>query len=467
MEEKRILGNMFSYQLGIANTILDSVNSRKGLTFSVEIARQGGKNEISAQLEFSLLLMAVEKPYNLIKCSPTFIPQALISMRRLKDRLNDAYLWGTWESEKGHIIKFGAARAIFLSADESANVVGNTAHLLLEIDESQDVSKEKYNKEFKPMGATTNVTTVHYGTTWDDNTLLEEVKQTNLELERRDGIKRHFRYDWEEVAKYNPDYQKYAEAERDRLGENHPLFLTQYRLLPLRGGGGFLSVQQRAQMHGVHSRVRLAEPGKVYVAGIDLAGEAENVEDLLLQNPRRDAAVVTIAEVDFSNSDDVIKEPSLKVVEHYRWVGKKHPDLYAQLTDILKNVWHCRKIVVDATGVGEPVASFLRKALGSRVTPFHFTAQSKSEMGFNLLAAVNSGRLKVYQPDGSDECRDFWTEMENAKSAYRPSQTMNFFVEPSRGHDDFLMSLALALEAGESFERRGARGRERDNYPNY
>ena len=34
------------------------------------------------------------------------------------------------------------------------------------------------------MGATTNVTTVHYGTTWDDLTLLEEVKQTNLELER-------------------------------------------------------------------------------------------------------------------------------------------------------------------------------------------------------------------------------------------------------------------------------------------
>ena len=55
--------------------------------------------------------------------------------------------------------------AIFLSADESANVVGNTTHILLEIYESQDVRKEKYTKKFKPMGATTNVTTVHYGTT--------------------------------------------------------------------------------------------------------------------------------------------------------------------------------------------------------------------------------------------------------------------------------------------------------------
>ncbi len=163
MENKLILGRLFPYQLDIANAILDSANARRGLTFSVEIARQGGKNEISAHLELSLMVMSMGQPNNLVKCSPTFLPQALISMQRLKDRLNDADLWGTWETEKGHIIKLGSARTIFLSADVSANVVGNTAHLLLEIDESQDVGKEKYTREFKPMGAATNVTTVHYG----------------------------------------------------------------------------------------------------------------------------------------------------------------------------------------------------------------------------------------------------------------------------------------------------------------
>jgi hypothetical protein len=326
------------------------------------------------------------------------------------------------------------------------------------VDEAQDVSKEKYNKEFKPMGATTNCTTVLYGTTWDETTLLEEVKQTNLELERKDGIKRHFRYDWEEVAKFNPDYLKYAEAERERLGENHPLFLTQYRLLPLRGGDGFFNAQQRAQLQGGHSRLHHSEAGKSYVAGIDLAGEEETIDGLLHPNTKRDAAVVTIAELDYSICDDIIREPRLKVVEHYRWVGKKHPELYAQLVDILKNVWRCRKIAVDATGVGEPVASFLRKALGSRVVPFTFTQQSKSELGFNLLAAVNSGRLKVYKADGSEECRGFWYEMEKSMINFRPSRTMNFFVDTSDGHDDFLMSLALAVEAGSSFKPREARG---------
>jgi len=460
-EDKLALRRLRPYQREVALAILNSIFEKKGLTFSVEIARQGGKNELSAQLELLLLTLYMAKPQNLIKCSPTFKPQTVISMMRLKDRLNDAGFDGIWTSELGYVIKLGNARAIFLSADESANVVGNTAHILLEIDESQDVSKEKYTKEFKPMGATANVTTVHYGTTWDDSTLLEEVKQTNLELQRKDGIKRHFQFDWEEVARYNPDYLAYVTAENQRLGENHPLFLTQYRLLPIRGGGGYLSLQQRVQLQGAHTRKRQPVPGRVYVAGIDLAGEAEETEGASLRalKPRRDSTVVTIGELDFSSCSDIIKQPHINVVEHYWWTGSKHAELYPQFIDILKNVWRCRKIVVDATGIGEPVSSFLKKSLGSRVSPFKFSQRSKSELGFYLLAVVNSGRLKMYQGDGSAEYREFCSETEKAKSQYRPNQTMNFFVDPAQGHDDFLMSLALLVEAANQYEPRGARGK--------
>jgi hypothetical protein len=461
--EAYVLHQLRPYQREVAMAVLESIFGGKGLTFSVEIARQGGKNELSAQLELLLLTLHMGEPKNLIKCSPTFKPQTVISMVRLKDRLNDAGFKGIWSSELGYIVRLGNARAIFLSAEESANVVGNTAHILLEIDEAQDVSKDKYTKEFKPMGATTNVTTVHYGTTWDDTTLLEEVKATNLELERKDGVRRHFRYDWEEVARYNPDYLAYVQAEKERLGENHPLFLTQYRLLPIHGGGGFLSAQQRAQMQGEHSRKQRGEAGRTYVAGIDIAGESEEGEDDYLRalKPRRDATVVTIGELDFSSSDETVREPILKIVEHYRWTGVKHTGLYTRLVDILKNVWHCRRVAVDATGVGEPVASFLRKALGSRVTPFKFSQKSKSELGFNLLAAVNAGRIKVYKGDGSAEYGEFWQEMEQARSHYHPSQTMNFYVEPAQGHDDFLMSLALLVEAARQYEPKKAVGEER------
>ena len=139
--------------------------------------------------------------------------------------------------------------------------------------------------------------------------------------------------------------------------------------MPIHSGGGFLDCQQRAQISGQHSRKHQPDGDKAYVAGIDLAGEAEEEAGLKPLNPRRDATVVTIGELDFSKCSEVMKEPLIRVIEHFWWTGKKHSELYPQLVDILKNVWHCRRVVVNATGVGQPVSSFLRKSLGSRVSP--------------------------------------------------------------------------------------------------
>lgn len=456
-----ILQRLRPYQAEAGRAILESVFGRKGLTFTVEMARQGGKNELSAQLEVLLLTLSMTAGGNGVKCSPTFKPQTVTSMMRLKERLNDAGYAGRWRSEHGYIVRLGKARELFFSADKAANVVGATAHLLLEVDEAQDVAEDKYQKEFRPMGASTNVTTVLYGTAWDDASLLEKVKQSNLELERKSGVRRHFEYDWQEVAKHNPDYLRYVEAERERLGEDHPLFQTQYCLKPLHGGGGFLSPTQLAQLQGQHSRRHAPEGPGVFVAGVDLAGEAEGAEDAALRalKPAQDSTVVTIGRLDFSTGDAVVKTPRIEVVEHYWWTGKHHTALYPQLVDLLKGVWGCKRVVVDATGVGQGVASFLASALGkSVVVPFTFTAQSKSRLGFALLAAINSGRLKMYAADGSEEYREFRLQMERAKSTYRANQTMNFYVDPSQGHDDFLMSLALLAEAASSYQPRRARG---------
>jgi hypothetical protein len=237
------------------------------------------------------------------------------------------------------------------------------------------------------MGSATNVTTILYGTTWDDSTLLEEMKQANLELEKKDGIKRHFRYDWQEVGRYNPDYLRFVQSERERLGEEHPLFRTQYALLPISHGGGFLSRQQIALMVGEHQRQSQPDGKRAYIAGVDLAGEHEwetslrgalatkqSLTDMRLPRYARkddrsghDSSVITIAEVDAADTSTSLRAspllPLLRVVEQYRWTGTPHSQLYTQMTNILKNVWNCQRIVVDATGIGQPVASFLRQGL--------------------------------------------------------------------------------------------------------
>ncbi|MFW6105245.1 MAG: hypothetical protein ACOC7P_01535 [Chloroflexota bacterium] len=474
------------YQLEVARAAMNSIQKGMGLTFSVEIARQGGKNELSAHLEVLLLTLYMARGGNLIKCSPTFKPQTIISIGRLKQRLDDFGFDGIYRLQMGYIVQLGNAKAIFLSAEGSSSVVGHTADVLLEIDESQDVSEAKYTKEFRPMGSATNVTSILYGTTWDDSTLLEEVKQANLELERKDGIKRHFRYDWQEVGRYNPDYVKFVQSERQRLGEEHPLFRTQYALLPITHGGRFLSRQQIALMLGEHQRQSRPEGKRTYIAGVDLAGEHEqemslrgalamkqSLTDMRLPRFARnddgrggDSTVITIAEVKMAGAEQSPREsggeapsvPLLKVVEQYQWTGMPHSQLYTQMTDILRNVWNCYRIVVDATGIGQPVASFLKKELGSRVIPFVFTSKSKSDMGFELLSLVNSGRLKLYTQDGSREYKETLFELERARARYRPNQTMNFYVDPQEGHDDFLMSLALVVQAAKGLSPREAKG---------
>jgi hypothetical protein len=452
------------YQLEVARAVMESIRDGRGFTFSVEIARQGGKNELSAHLEVLLLTLYMASGGNVIKCSPTFKPQTIISVERLKQRLDDFGFEGIYRPQMGYIVQLGDARAVFLSAEGSSSIVGHTADILLEIDEAQDVGKEKYSKEFRPMGSAANVTTVLYGTTWDDSSLLEETKQTNLELERKDGMRRHFRYDWQEVGRCNSDYLKFVEAERCRMGEEHPMFRTQYALLPVSHGGGFLSRQQIALVLGEHDRRSRPEGGKTYIAGVDLAGEHEQEAagagaPATDRGREHDSTVITIAEADATSPS----QPSLKIVEQYQWTGTPHSQLYGQMVDVLKNVWRCHRIVVDATGIGQPVASFLRKELGSRVVPFVITSKSKSDMGFELLSFINSGRLKLFGQDGSREYRETLFELERGRVRYRPNQTMNFYVDPQQGHDDFLVSLALVAQAAKGLGPREAKGRLRED----
>ena len=266
------------YQGAILRAVRESVVRRRGLTMTVEIARQGGKNEISAQLGIWLLAYFSGKGGRMVKAAPTFNPQALVSLRRLQDRLDDGGFAGKWRLEGGNIVRLDRAQQTFLSAEPTSNVVGATADVLLELDEAQDVDRDKFLKEFRPMGATGNATTVLYGTPWDGGSLLETMSEENRELERKDGVRRDFRFDWEAVAACSPLYGRYVESERERLGEEHPLFRTQYRLLPIAPGEGMFNRSQLALLRGGHARLRGPLPGRVYVAGVDVAGEPWGVQ---------------------------------------------------------------------------------------------------------------------------------------------------------------------------------------------
>jgi hypothetical protein len=464
------------YQVQIGRAVARSISERQGLTFTVLMPRQSGKNELSAQLEAFLLVRRRFLGGSLVKCAPTFRPQALTSIARLRRVLDGSVIAGPSRLLDGHRLHFGAASIAFYSAEPRANVVGATASVLLECDEAQDVEPDKWDRDFRPMGATANVTSVLYGTPWTDDTLLARQIAANREAESRDGIKRHFQVDWTEVAHANPDYGRYVQSEIARLGEHHPVVRTQYLLRTVAGGGRFLDAAQVALLQGDHPpelgpRPSHLRPGS-YVAGIDVAGEDEEDPDGLAQrvNPRRDSTIVAIAYAEHARVSDLLVEPRFHVVRQYAWRGTRHRELYPRIPSLLREHWRCSSVVIDATGVGGGLAAFLAAALGpSVVTPYVYTAASKSKLAYDFLAAVNGGRFKLYAEcadspkhtysDANDARRELLRQVESAEYAMRAHQVMSFFVPDHRGHDDLLNAAALLVQAAPLTRIRAATGR--------
>jgi hypothetical protein len=441
------------YQATIAREIVRRVLDRDGGSLSVEVARQGGKNETSAQVELVTLLGHAATGGTIVKCAPTFETQARISLERLEARARGAGLAGAVE-RRGNALRCGHARALFLSAEPGANVVGHTADVLLEVDEAQAVDAEKFDRDFRPMAASTNAPVVFYGTPRGANSLLEQAKAAHRAAERRDGRTRHLRYDWERVAEHVPAYGRYVEAERERLGERHPLFRTQYLLEVVDSADRLFDAATLAQLDGDHDRLSAPRAGERYVAGLDLAGPRPDTTSA--RESDRDWTVLTIARVRRGQP-----APIVEVVDHQAWRGEATELLIARLADRLRRVWRIRRLAVDATGLGGPIADLLGDRLPRGVVqPVVFTAERKSRLGFGLLAAVHSGRLRLYRADGSTESAECRRQLALARASYQSDRSMQFDVDPSAGHDDYLMSLALTVAAARH-ERgeRTARGR--------
>jgi hypothetical protein len=458
---KNVLGrNLYSYQEEVGNRILESVLNNQGLTITVMFARQMGKNELSAILE-AYLLCCMESG-NIVKAAPTFKPQIINSRLRLLTMLeNDFTSDRVWRSY-GYVVGLAQSpaerrdqkgpRVMFFSADPDSNIVGATAQLLLEVDEAQDVSSQKFDRDLRPMASTTNATTVLYGTAWADDTLLAMTKAHNLELEQQDGIKRHFEYTWRELAAINDNYRKFVEAEIARLGEDHITIRTQYELQPISGAGFLLNELQRHMIKGHHQWQYGPEDEDEYlVAGIDVGGEEERTkpgEEMKVN--KRDSTVITIARVGYNE----LSLPALEVIHQYWWTGKEFLEQYAMIVELC-GVWGIRKLVVDRTGLGNMMASMLQTKLGEdMVIPFNFSRPSKSELTFQFLSLVNSGRLKIYAPDDApaeiyEECMK---QLKLARYTIPGEGLLSMMVSPSEGHDDFLISIALCCESIREFE---------------
>ncbi len=468
-----------AYQREVARAITASVIGRQGLSFAVLMSRQSGKNELSALIEAYLLQVYRRQGGQIVKASPTYRPQTLNSKLRLLER------WAGWERARmreGYILEVGRARCLFLSAAPAANVVGATASLLLECDEAQSVDAAKWLRDFAPMAASTNATTVYWGTAWTDRTLLAQMTRALRGQEACDGVRRVFIYDADHVAAEVPAYGRYVAEQVARFGRQHPLIRSQYYLEEVESAGGLFPAARQAQMRGDHPRQTSPTPGKVYALLVDVGGAATSTEDggrwteddgprtevrgmedsssvvrlpssVSAAEGRRDATALTIVEINTATvGDPLIRLPSYSVVDRRLWRGAAHPGLYAQLLDLAR-LWDAAYAVVDATGLGSGLAQFLARALGPRLIPVTLNSATKSRLGWRFLGLVDTGRFKDYADDGAADTRQFWYEVGACEFDASGQGGLRWGVWETprhdglvaRGHDDLLLSAALCV----------------------
>ncbi len=67
------------YQVEAARAVVESVRAGRGDVISVMMARQMGKNQLSAALELYLLNLFAGKGGQIVKTAPTFAPQLVTS----------------------------------------------------------------------------------------------------------------------------------------------------------------------------------------------------------------------------------------------------------------------------------------------------------------------------------------------------------------------------------------------------
>ena len=392
------------YQVEAGQAVLDSIRLRRGDSIVVMMSRQAGKDELCANLKAYLLSRFMNREAGIVEVNPTYKPQTINAIDRLERRLETNLITRLhWRKRSDFMRLVGKARVSFLSGDAHASVVGATADLLLIVNEAQDIDAAVYDKRFAPMAASSNATRVFMGTAWTSQTLLAREMRAAQQAEQRDGRRRVFRYDAQDVRKDVPAYGDFVDGEIARLGRGHPLVRTQFFNEEIDAQAGMFNAARRALMRADRAGASSPQPGAGYEIAflIDVGGMQEGRPALAdpdgLSSSRRDSTTLSVVEIDPSTLE-VLQAPTYRVLDRRLWTGCNHLTVFGQLKALAES-WRPRHIVVDATGVGEGLWAMLDKAFPTRVIPVKFSSSTKSEIGYRFLAIIETGRFKDCSSD--------------------------------------------------------------------
>ena len=459
---------LHQYQIKPIAAVLNSILHQHGREYLIIMPRQSGKNEAIAHLLVMLL--------NLFQRSGGNIVYGAIGdgigrgIGRLQSRLDNPLNQKKWTKAANPTRRsLGKASCVFLSSHPQAYSRGETADILLVIDELQDQDASHIEQVFEPMRAAQNATAVYLGTVKFSHDALWQKRQELERLSRQDGLQRVFLILPDTVTAENASYGRFLAAKIAKFGRDHPIISSEYFLEPIDGTGGLFNKSRRTLMMGTHGRTHAPDPHATHIATIDVGGQDEAATDPIaaLNNPARDYTTVTIIAVDTTNP-----LPIYNAVDIFTDQGSRHfqdvpgrPSLAKRIDAYLEH-WQVAHTIIDASGVGEGLADWLAARRPNRVTQFKFTARTKAALGSAFIAAIETGRFKYWSDDADDILSDgWWFWQQAAACAYelppdgRFDTHLRWFVPATHKtntpngnlptHDDRLLSAALITQADE------------------
>ena len=450
--------DLHPYQKPLARRIMESVIINDGEEITALAARQSGKSEIVADTVSTLMVLLPR----LAKLYPDllgkfkdglwvglFAPtetQAETLYGRTVNRLTSeraVEIMGDAEIDDAAIRVGGVTRQIklkksgstitMMTANPRAKIESKSFHLII-IDECQEADDFVVSKSISPMLAYYAGTMVKTGTpTTSKNNFYKSIQLNRRRQTTRGNRQNHFQWDWKEVSKINPNYEKFIKKEMLRIGEESDEFQMSYNCKWLLERGMFITSSAMDELGDTSQELVKVWHKTPVVVGIDPARKT-------------DSTVVTVVWVDWDRPDE-FGYFDHRVLNWLEMQGDDWEEQYFQIVNFLSN-YDVLAVGVDANGVGDAVAQRLKLLLPrAEVMPVTSSPSEQSKRWKHLQALIQRKMLAWPAHAKTRRLRTwkrFYQQMTDAEVQYKGPNFLVAAPDENYAHDDFVDSLSIA-----------------------
>ena len=450
--------DLHPYQKPLARRIIESVIIGDGEEVTALAARQSGKSETIANTVSTLMVLLPR----LAKLYPDLLGKfkdgiwvglfaptesqaetlfsrtvTRLSSERAQEILSDPEI-DDIAAKAGGVTKMirlkkSGSTLTMMTANPRAKIESKSFHLVV-IDECQEADDFIVTKSISPMMAYYAGTMVKTGTpTTHKNNFYKSIQLNKRRQTNRGNRQNHFQWDYKDVAKVNPDYNKFIKKEIIRIGEDSDEFQMSYNCKWLLERGMFVSSTLMDELGDTSQELQKSWHKTPVVVGIDPAR-------------KMDSTVVTVVFVDWDRPDE-FGYYDHRVLNWLEIQGDDWEEQYFQIVNFLSN-YDVLAIGIDANGVGDAVAQRLKILMPRAEVVAVTSSQSEQSKRFKHLQELMQRRMLGYPAHSFTRrlriWKRFYQQMTDVEIKYKGP---NFTVEApdeAHAHDDFVDSLALA-----------------------